>query len=364
MRRPRLVSVVGARPQFIKASPVSRQLRKKFEELLVHTGQHYDVDMSNVFFEELGIPTPDFTLGVGSKSHARQTGEMMEKLEEFLLAKKPDFVLVYGDTNSTLAGALTASKLNLPVGHVEAGLRSFDTRMPEEINRVIADRLSLILFAPTETAVRNLSNEGIADGVYLVGDVMADALKEHIDAASSRSKVLDDLRLEPGEYVVATVHRAGNTDITENLSKIVEILTRSPKKVVFPVHPRTRAALKTASLEEKLKESGDVLTTSPLGYLDMLFLQKNADAVVTDSGGMQKEAYLLGVRCITLREETEWIETVEDGWNRLVGIEVNRALDAIENFRPTSPRSDRFGKGDASARVASILEGYFETVVR
>jgi UDP-N-acetylglucosamine 2-epimerase (non-hydrolysing) len=250
------------------------------------------------------------------------------------------------------------------VAHVEAGLRSFDTRMPEEINRVIADRLSLILFAPTETAVRNLSNEGIADGVYLVGDVMADALKEHIDAASSRSKVLDDLRLEPGEYVVATVHRAANTDITENLSKIVEILTRSPKKVVFPVHPRTRGALKTASLEERLKESGDVLTTSPLGYLDMLFLQKNADAVVTDSGGMQKEAYLLGVRCITLREETEWIETVEDGWNRLVGIEVDRALDAIENFRPTSPRSDRFGKGDASAKVASILERYFETTVR
>jgi UDP-GlcNAc3NAcA epimerase len=360
MKKPRIISVVGARPQFIKASPVSKQLRKRFEELLVHTGQHYDTDMSDVFFEELGIPAADCTLGVGSKSHARQTGEMMEKLEEFLLVERPDFVLVYGDTNSTLAGALTASKLNLPVAHVEAGLRSFDMKMPEEINRVIADRLSVILFAPTETAVRNLSSEGIAEGVHLVGDVMVDALKEHIDAASSRSTILQDLGLEPGGYIVATVHRAANTDVPENLRKIVDILTASPRKVVFCVHPRTREALKRAGLEEKLAESSNVLTTSPVGYLDMLSLQKNAHAVVTDSGGMQKEAYLLGVRCITLREETEWVETVEDGWNKLVGTEVRRALEAIESFRPVSPRSDRFGKGDASVRVASILQRYFE----
>ena len=363
MRKPRVISVVGARPQFIKASPVSRQLRKKFDELLVHTGQHYDIDMSNVFFEELGIPEPNCSLGVGSKSHARQTGEMMEKLEEFLLAEEPDFVLVYGDTNSTLAGALTASKLNLPVVHVEAGLRSFDVRMPEEINRLIADRLSTILFAPTATAVRHLLNEGITEGVHLVGDVMADALKEHIDVAASRSKVLQDLRLEPGHYLVATVHRAVNTDVPENLSRIVEILTSAPSRVVFPVHPRTREALRRFGLEKRLAESGNVLTTSPLGYLDMLILQQNADAVLTDSGGMQKEAYLLGVRCITLRDETEWVETVEDEWNKLVGTEVDAALEAIKSFRPASPRSDRFGTGDASIKIASVLEGYFERTI-
>jgi len=360
VRKPKIVSVVGARPQFIKASPVSKQLSKRFEELLVHTGQHYDVDMSDVFFEELGIPAPDFTLGVGSKSHARQTGEMMEKLEDVLLAEKPDFVLVYGDTNSTLAGALTASKLNLPLAHVEAGLRSFDVGMPEEINRVIADRLSTILFAPTETAVRNLSNEGIGDGVHLVGDVMVDALMQHIEVAATRSAVLQDLQLEPRHYVVATVHRADNTDIHENLSRIVDILKASPLKIVFPVHPRTRESLRRAGLEQTLVESGNVLTISPLGYLDMLQLQKNADAILTDSGGMQKEAYLLGVRCITLRKETEWVETVEDGWNKLVGTEVSLALEAIRSFVPLCPRCDRFGKGDASAKVTSILESYFE----
>ncbi|MCX5801652.1 MAG: UDP-N-acetylglucosamine 2-epimerase (non-hydrolyzing) [Candidatus Eisenbacteria bacterium] len=364
MRRPKIVSVVGARPQFIKASPVSRQLRKVSEELLVHTGQHYDVDMSDVFFDELGIPAPDFTLGVSSKGHARQTGEMMEKLEEILLAEKPDFVLVYGDTNSTLAGALTASKLNLPVAHVEAGLRSFDMKMPEEVNRVIADRLSRILFVPTETAVRNLAHEGISEGVHLVGDVMVDALKEHIDVAASRSRVLQDLGLEPGEYIVATVHRAANTDVFENLSRIVEILMAAPRKVVFPVHPRTREALRRADLEKKLAESRNVLSVSPLGYLDMLFLQKNADAVLTDSGGMQKEAYLLGVRCITLREETEWVETVEDGWNKLVGSDVGDALEALRGFMPASRRSDRFGKGDASVKIASILGRHFETTSR
>jgi len=360
MRKPRIVSVVGARPQFIKASAVSKELRKKFEEILVHTGQHYDADMSDVFFEELGIPAPDCTLGVGSKSHARQTGEMMEKLEEFLLAQRPDFVFVYGDTNSTLAGVLSAAKLNLPVAHVEAGLRSFDMSLPEEVNRVIADRLSAILFAPTRTAVRNLSGEGIVDGVHLVGDVMVDALKAHIDIAGSRSTVLQNLGLRPGEYITATVHRASNTDVRDNLSNIVEILSASSKRVVFPMHPRTRLALRGFGLEKKLTETGSVLAISPLGYLDMLFLEKNSDAILTDSGGVQKEAYLLGVRCITLREETEWVETVEDGWNKLVGVDVNKALEAIKTFGPTSPRSDRFGKGDASPKIASILEEYFE----
>jgi len=359
MAKQKIVSVVGARPQFIKASPVSRELRKKFEELLVHTGQHYDSDMSDVFFEELDIPRPDFTLGVGSKSHAHQTGEMMERLEDVLVSERPDFVLVYGDTNSTLAGALTASKLNIPLAHVEAGLRSFDTRMPEEINRVVADRVSSVLFAPTETAVRNLSHEGINVGVNLVGDVMVDVLMEHVDAAEARSTILKDLYLVPKQYAVATVHRAANTDLRENLNNIISVFESSPITIVFPIHPRTKEAVKKAGLEEGLKTAKNVIVTPPLGYLDMLCLQKNADAILTDSGGMQKEAYLLGIRCITLREETEWVETVEDGWNKLVGTDVASALDAIKTFFPARPRGDRFGKGDASVRIASFFQTYF-----
>lgn len=356
MERRTIVSVVGARPQFIKASPVSKRLRRSFREMLVHTGQHYDLEMSGVFFRQLGIPAPDCSLGVGSKGHAEQTGEMMERLEDYLVSQSPDFVLVYGDTNSTLAGALTAAKLNLPVAHVEAGLRSFDMRMPEEVNRVVADRLSVILFAPTQTAVQNLSREGISDGVHRVGDVMLDALTEHIDAAQSSSRVLEEFGVAQGEYVVATVHRAANTDDPEALSRIVEILRASSMKVILPLHPRTREALKRSSLYGELEKAAHVALTAPLGYLDMLVLQKNAHAVITDSGGMQKEAYLLGVPCITLREETEWLETVADGWNTLVGTEVARAVDAIKSFRPATPRTDRFGKGDASERILAVFE--------
>jgi UDP-N-acetylglucosamine 2-epimerase len=359
MAKPTIVSVVGARPQFIKASPLSRRLRRGFRESLVHTGQHYDLDMSEVFFSQLGIPAPDCSLGVGSKGHAEQTGSMMEKLEEYLLSEAPDLVLVYGDTNSTLAGALTAAKLNIPVAHVEAGLRSFDMKMPEEVNRIIADRLSAILFAPTETAVQNLSREGIFDGVHLVGDVMVDALTEHIEAAAAASDVLQKLDLEPGKYVAATVHRAATTDERESMTRIIEILRASSMKIVFPLHPRTRDALKRFGLDGSLEKIDHVVLTAPMGYFDMLVLQKNAHAVMTDSGGMQKEAYLLGVPCITLRDETEWLETVDDGWNTLVGTDVRRALEAIEGFRPFGPRTDRFGRGDASEKILSVLEGFF-----
>jgi UDP-N-acetylglucosamine 2-epimerase (non-hydrolysing) len=358
MKRPKILSVVGARPQFIKASPVARALRKQFDELLVHTGQHYDAEMSDVFFEELGIPKPDFTLGVGSKSHAVQTGEMMEKLEEVFVTERPDCVLVYGDTNSTLAGALAAAKLNMPLAHVEAGLRSFDMSMPEEVNRVVADRVSTVLFAPTPTAVTNLASEGIIQGVHLVGDVMVDALKDHIRKAELRSSLLDELGVTPGQYVLATVHRAGNTDEPERLARIVEILCASPVAVVFPVHPRTREALKQQGLDGLLATAKHVTLIPPIGYLDMLQLEKNSKAVLTDSGGMQKEAYLLGKPCITLREETEWVETVRDGWNLLVGTEVSRALDALAHFEPASRRTDRFGTGDASDRIASVLGGF------
>jgi UDP-N-acetylglucosamine 2-epimerase (non-hydrolysing) len=358
MKTLRILSVVGARPQFIKASPVTRALRAKFDEVLVHTGQHYDAEMSDVFFEEMGIPRPDFSLGVGSGSHAAQTGAIMERLEEVLVRERPGLVLVYGDTNSTLAGALTAAKLNLPLAHVEAGLRSFDVAMPEEVNRLVADRVSTLLFAPTPTAVRNLAAEGIEDGVHLVGDVMVDALMEHSDKVERRSSLMDQLGLAPRQFVVATVHRAGNTDDPENLSRIVDILTSSPFRVVFPVHPRTKEALKMHGLEARLASAAQVLLAPPLGYLDMLQLEKNARAVLTDSGGMQKEAYILGTPCITLRNETEWVETVEDGWNLLVGTEVSKALDALANFVPASARTDRFGAGDASSRIVTVLERF------
>jgi len=358
MKRPRILNVVGARPQFIKASPVTKAIRAKFDEVLVHTGQHYDADMSDVFFEEMEIPRPDFSLGVGSKSHAAQTGEMMERLEEVLLREKPDLVLVYGDTNSTLAGALTAAKLNVPLAHVEAGLRSFDRAMPEEVNRVVVDRVSTLLFAPTRTAVKNLAAEGIRDGVHLVGDVMVDALMEHAEKAERMSSLMDQLGLAPRQFVVATVHRAGNTDDPENLSRIVDILCSSPVQVVFPVHPRTKEALKRHGLEVRLSSARQVLLAPPLGYLDMLQLEKNARAVLTDSGGMQKEAYILGTPCITLRNETEWVETVEDGWNLLVGTDVSVALDALAHFQPAAARTDRFGTGDASGRIVTVLEGF------
>ncbi len=358
MDRPRILSVVGARPQFIKASPVSKVLRQKFDEVLVHTGQHYGADMSDVFFEEMGIPRPDFSLGVGSGSHAAQTGVMMERLEEVLVRQKPALVLVYGDTNSTLAGALTAVKLNFPLAHVEAGLRSFDMAMPEEVNRVVADRVSTLLFAPTRTAVANLETEGIRDGVHLVGDVMVDALTDHAERAECESSLMDQLGLVPGQFVVATVHRAGNTDDPGNLSRIVDILCSSPFQVVFPVHPRTKEALTRHGLEVRLSSARRVLLAPPLGYLDMLRLEKHARAVLTDSGGMQKEAYILGTPCITLRNETEWVETVEDGWNVLVGTDVAKALDALAHFQPASARTDRFGTGNASSGIAEVLEGF------
>ncbi|MFH0778735.1 MAG: UDP-N-acetylglucosamine 2-epimerase (non-hydrolyzing) [Candidatus Eisenbacteria bacterium] len=356
----KIVSVVGARPQFVKAAALSRRLRERFREVLVHTGQHYDVELSDLFFEELHIPRPDFTLGVGSKSHARQTGEMMEKLEDLLAADAPDFVLIYGDTNSTLAGALAAAKLNLRIAHVEAGLRCFDLGTPEEVNRVVADRLSTILFAPTATAVDNLKREGITSGVFLVGDVMVDALLGQAELARSRSRILQDLKLSPKEYIVVTIHRPANTDNPESLARVVEILMKVPSRVVFPVHPRTREALRRQGFLEKLAGAAHILLLSPVGYLDMLSLQTGARAVVTDSGGMQKEAYLLGVPCITLREETEWVETVEDGWNILVGTDVLSALSAIETLEPAKPRSDWFGRGDASEKITDVLVRFLE----
>ena len=315
----KIVTIVGARPQFVKCAAVSREIRKDHTEILVHTGQHYDPEMSDVFFDELQIPKPDYNLGIGSGPHGRQTGEILTAVEAVLEKEKPDLVIVYGDTNSTLAGALAAAKLHIPVAHVEAGLRSFDRTMPEEINRIVTDHVSDLLFCPTENSVNLLAKEGITKGVHLVGDVMADVLAFNRELAAKNSRVLESLVLEPGNYCVATIHRPSNTDSKEALSAIIRAFGQAKVPVVFPVHPRTRKYLDEYGLLDRMPKN--ILLTEPLGYLDMIRLMGSAKKILTDSGGVQKEAYMLGVPCITLRENTEWVETVHDGWNVLVGAE-------------------------------------------
>ncbi len=347
----KLLSIVGARPQFIKCAPLSRELRKDHEEILVHTGQHYDYGMSYIFFEELDIPKPDYNLGIGSGNHGEQTGKMLAELEKVLVSEKPDLVLVYGDTNSTLAGALAASKIHIRVAHVEAGLRSFDRRMPEEINRVLTDHISNLLFCPTQTAVDNLAKEGVTEGVHLVGDVMMDALEYNRTVAEKRSKVIEELGLKKGKYLVITVHRPSNTDSRENMGNIIEALAEIGETVVFPVHPRTKKYMQGYGLDIPV----NMRLIEPLGYLDMLKLMAGARKILTDSGGMQKEAYMLGVPCITLRENTEWGETLEGGWNVLVGADKRKIMDAAQRIAPTSTREKVFSISGASERILNTL---------
>ena len=349
----KIASVVGARPNFIKCAPLSREIRKVHNEIIIHTGQHYDYEMNKVFFDELKIPEPDYHLGVGSGNHGEQTGEMLKRTEEVLMKEEPDLVLVYGDTNSTLAGALAASKLHIKVGHIEAGLRSYDKSMPEEINRVLTDHCSDILFCPTETSVENLNREGVTNGVYLTGDVMVDALKGNIEIAEKKAMILNELDLKPKEYYLATVHRAENTDDFNKLKSIVDAFC-AIENLVFPCHPRTEKYLKGYGLWDRLVENARVI--KPVGYLDMQVLEKNAKKILTDSGGVQKEAYIFKVPCITLRNTTEWIETVEDGWNVLVGADEEKIVVMSNEFEPKGKQRDVFGKGDASEKIVEIVD--------
>ena len=348
----KIVSVVGARPQFIKAAALSRHLRARHHEVLLHTGQHYDYAMSGIFFDGLEIPAPSVNLGVGSGNHGAQTGAMLEKIEQVLLTEKPNWVVVYGDTNSTLAGALAAAKLHIPVAHVEAGLRSFNRRMPEETNRVVTDHLSDLLFCPSDTSIKNLATEGIVKNVHLVGDIMLDILnwaKE--EAVSGSSVILEKLHLKEKEFLLATIHRSENTDDISRLSGILSALNALKQTVVFPVHPRTYKVIS----EGNFPLEPHVRLIEPVGYIAMVRLVAAASMVLTDSGGLQKEAYWLGVPCVTLRDETEWIETVQAGWNRLAGATADRIVDTVRTFDPPDQRPDLYGDGCAAAQCAALL---------
>jgi UDP-GlcNAc3NAcA epimerase len=347
----KVCSIVGARPQFIKAAVVSRALRAVAREVLVHTGQHYDEGMSAVFFEQLDIPAPDYNLGVGSSSHGVQTGRMLEQIEAVLEKEQPDRVLVFGDTNSTLAGALAGAKLKIPVAHVEAGLRSFNRAMPEEINRVLTDHLSDLLFCPSQTAVKNLAKEGITAGVHLVGDVMAEALRFGVERARERSTALQNLGLANKGYLLVTIHRAENTDNQARLRSILAGLAGIKETIIFPVHPRTQAALEKFAWPPP----PHIRLIPPAAYLDMCALEANARVILTDSGGVQKEAYWLGVPCITLRDETEWVETVETGWNQLVGTDGERIRRAVEQGRTPKERPALYTAGNAAQTIAALL---------
>jgi UDP-N-acetylglucosamine 2-epimerase (non-hydrolysing) len=356
---PDVIYIVGARPNFIKLAPLIKSIKGEVDFKIVHTGQHYDYEMNELFFRELDLPDPDYHLGVGSGSHGYQTGEMLIRIERVLEGERPKLVIVLGDTNTTLAGALAAVKLKIDVGHVEAGVRSHERFMPEEINRVLVDHMSSLLFAPTQRAVANLQSEGIRENIFLVGDVMFDSFLIYHDIAKRYYNIMEELGLKPKDYLLLTVHRAENTDSKERLSNILEAVSGSPWEVIFPAHPRTIAAMKRFSLIERIERVGNVRIIKPLGYLEMLVLEENAKKILTDSGGVQKEAYFLRIPCITLRERTEWMETVEEGWNVLVGADKSRISNAIMNFDGSERYNQYiFGNGGASDRITSIIKDF------
>jgi UDP-GlcNAc3NAcA epimerase len=353
----KIITIIGARPQFIKAAIVARAFREfsTVQEVLVHTGQHYDNNMSDIFFAELDIPKPTYHLGVGSGNHGAQTGRMLEAIETVLTKEKPDWVLVYGDTNSTLAGALAAAKLHIPVAHVEAGLRSFNRKMPEEINRVLTDHASEMLFAPTEIAVKNLCDEGLANKTHYVGDVMYDAAQFYAEKAQASSTILEQLNLTPKSYILSTIHRAENTDNPQRLKAIFDGLKTVSEtiSVVLPLHPRTKNIIRQIGL----KPAPNLHIIDPVGYLDMVMLEKNAQLIATDSGGVQKEAYFYRVPCITLRDETEWIELVEHSWNRLVSPRDSQSIAGaiLDSLFAQGDDVMLYGGGQASEKIVKLL---------
>ena len=351
----RILTVVGNRPQFVKAAAVSGPLRERHEELLVHTGQHHDDSLSRVFFTQLGLARPDRQLAIAGGSNTSQTARMLAALEPLIADTHPDAVLVYGDTNTTLAGALAAAQARVPVVHVEAGMRSFDRTMPEELNRVLTDHLSELLLCPSHAAVENLRAESLAERARLVGDVMVDVALRWQPAARADTAIAAAYGLQPGSYLLLTAHRAGNVDRPERLDALVELIVALPRPIVFPVHPRTLARLEAAGALAALNAEPGLTLTEPLGYVELAALLCNARAVLTDSGGLQKEAYLAGVPCVTLRDSTEWVETVESGWNTLVDLDASAALAALERPAPTE-RPELYGDGHAAERCVGAID--------
>lgn len=356
----KIVTIIGARPQFIKAAAVSRKLEQHCDEVIVHTGQHYDANMSELFFEELHIPKPKYNLGVGSGSHARQTAEMLIGIEDILIKETPDYLMVYGDTNSTVAGALAASKIHIPVIHVEAGLRSFNMSMPEEQNRILTDHISSLLFCSTDASIENLEYEGIKKGVHRIGDVMCDAVlyySQEIDK-KERSQYFAGLyyifgeRGELDKWYLSTVHRAENTDTIEKVRKILKTFEKFDAPVILPAHPRTCKMIEQINEEEHLQNT---ICVEPIGYLEMLYFTKNAVKVVTDSGGLQKEAYILDTPCVTLREQTEWVETLNGNRNVLAHIDEADILDKINNTVISKEKEDYYGAGDAAEKLVKVI---------
>jgi len=350
----KVLSIVGARPQFVKVSPVHKAVSKRHEHKILHTGQHYDYQMSQVFFEELNIPTPDYYLGVGSGRHGEQTGKMLMAIEEILMKDRPDMVLVYGDTNSTLAGALAATKLNIPIGHIEAGLRSFRRGMPEEINRVLTDHISTLLFCPSQVSVDHLAQEGVTSGVHAVGDTMTEVLLEIGDRL--RDDALVKLGVERGKYILCTIHRQENADDRKNMEEIIGAMLSFGETFVLPLHPRTRKNLAGWGMLKGLEEADNVVLTEPQNFMAFTALEKNARKIMTDSGGVQKEAYFFDVPCVTVRDETEWVETLEDGWNVLMGAHRDRIAEALRRDRPIRQRTVSYGDEKVSQRIVDILE--------
>lgn len=361
----KILTVVGARPQFIKIGPVSKALSdvKVFSEVVVHTGQHFDENMSQLFFQQLDLPTPSYNLGLGGGTHAHQTAQMLLSLEHVFVEEKPDLLLVYGDTNSTLSAALVAAKMHIPVAHVEAGLRSFNKHMPEEINRILTDHMSSLLFAPSEIAKRNLCSEGFEkDKIYLTGDVMFDAVAAHLPSSISNKELLPSLSLKNGDYALLTLHRAENTDCDKRLNALIDELLKLSKliKIVFPLHPRTRLALERVGRLDQV--SASCVLIPPAGYLENLQFIKSAAIVLTDSGGMQKEAFFLQTPCVTLREETEWLETIEIGANSLYSPESSSLITCVErqlaHFKASN--AEPYGSGDSSVKIVQYIKNFLK----
>lgn len=352
----KVITILGARPQFIKAKPLSDIIKNDFEEIIIHTGQHYDKKMSDVFFEELELPNPKYNLGIGSGNHGQQTGLMIQKIEEVLLYEKPSFVIVYGDTNSTLAGALSAAKLHIPVVHIEAGLRSFNKKMPEEINRIMTDHISELLFVPSNKALEQCYKEGLEKGVFNVGDIMYDTILKFLPLSEARSNIINELSLDLKKFYTATIHRPENTDSKIKLSIIFESLSELDSLIIMPIHPRTMNKIK----EYNIKISKNIKLIEPLGYFDMLKLLSRSSLIFTDSGGLQKEAYYLKKFCITLRDETEWTETLETGNNILVPIVKDKIVNSISLFKEGNLFPNIYGNGNSSSIILSNLIKYFK----